>query len=98
MHPIPTRDDSLVLKGTLTVFKRRCGKASCRCANGDPHESPALTYTDSGRTKTVTLRPDEVDEVAAALARYDSARNNLDEAATAGLSRLRARRARRARS
>ena len=98
MQPIPTRDNSLVLKGTLTVFKRRCGKASCRCANGDPHESPALTYTDSGRTKTVTLRPDEVDEVAAALARYDSARNNLDEAATAGLSKLRARRARRARS
>ena len=49
-------------------------------------------------TKTVTLRPDEVDEVAAALARYDTARNDLDEAATAGLSKLRARRARRSRS
>jgi hypothetical protein len=35
--------------------RRKCGKASCRCAAGAPHESPALSYSVAGRTKI--LRP-----------------------------------------
>jgi hypothetical protein len=83
----------LVLRGSLTTFRRRCGKASCHCASGDPHESPALTFTESGRTKTLALSAAEVGEVAAALERYEAARAELDAEAEAGLARLRARRA-----
>ena len=85
-----------MLRGTLTTFRRRCGKPNCRCAAGDAHESPALTYTESGRTKTVTLAPDEVAEVAAAIERYEAAQADLDNAAASGLARLRGRRAGRA--
>lgn len=92
MACIATRSRPLVLRGTLTTFKRRCGKPACRCANGDPHESPALTFTEAGRTKTITLSAAEVREVAAALARYEAARAELDGQAEAGLARLRARR------
>lgn len=92
MSCIASRSRPLVLRGTLTTFRRRCGKPSCRCAAGEPHESPALTFTEAGRTKTVTLSAAEVDEVAAALARYDTARAELEARAEAGLSRLRARR------
>ena len=84
-----------MLRGTLTTFRRRCGKPNCRCANGEAHESPALTYTESGRTKTMTLAPDEVEEVAAAIERYEAAQGDLDDAA-AGLVRLRSRRSGRA--
>lgn len=69
-----------MLRGTLTTFRRRCGKPNCRCATGEPHESPALAFTDGGRTKTLTLTAAEVTEVAAALARYEQARAELDEA------------------
>ena len=55
----------LLLYGTLTTFRRRCGKPSCRCATGDPHESPALRYTENGRTKLVTLTEADVDRVLA---------------------------------
>ena len=92
MPCIVTRSRPLVLRGTLTTFRRRCGKASCRCAAGEPHESPALTVTEQGRTKTITLSASEVDEVAAALARYEEARRKLDAQADAGLARLRIRR------
>ena len=85
--------DLLLLRGSLTVFRRRCGKPSCRCAAGDPHEGPALTFTEGGRTKTVTLAEAQVAEVAAALARYRQARAELDRAADAGIAALRARRA-----
>jgi hypothetical protein len=83
----------LVLRGTLTTFRRRCGKPACRCATGEPHESPALTYTEAGRTKTLTLSPAEVAEVRAALARYEQAHAELERAAHEGIVALRGRRA-----
>jgi hypothetical protein len=92
MPCIARRVQPLVLHGTLTTFRRRCGKPACRCASGEPHESPALTYTERGRTKTLTLSATEVGEVAAALARYESARADLEAAAVAGIVALRGRR------
>lgn len=92
MACISSRSRPLVLRGTLTTFRRRCGKPSCRCASGEPHESPALTFTEDGRTKTITLSAAEVDEVAAALSRYEAAKADLDVRADAGLARLRSRR------
>jgi hypothetical protein len=92
MPCISSRSRPLVLRGTLTTFRRRCGKPTCRCATGDAHESPALTFTESGRTRTITLSQAEVAEVAAALERYETARADLDAQADAGLARLRARR------
>lgn len=83
----------MVLHGTLTTFRRRCGKPTCRCATGERHESPALRVTEAGRTKVITLSASEVAEVTAALARYDKARAELDGQAEAGLARLRSRRA-----
>ena len=92
MPCIASRSRPLVLRGTLTTFRRRCGKPTCRCASGEPHESPALTFTESGRTKTITLSATEVAEMASALARYEAARFELDAAAEAGLAKLRGRR------
>ena len=93
MPCIASRSRPLVLRGTLTTFRRRCGKPSCRCVNGEPHESPALTFTEAGRTKTLTLSASEVAEVAAAIERYQRARAELDAQADSGLARLRSRRA-----
>ena len=93
MPCIARRSRLLVLRGTLTTFRRRCGKPACRCAAGEPHESPALTYTEAGRTRTVTLRAADVVEVRAALARYEQARAELEQAAAEGLAVLRGRRA-----
>jgi len=93
MPCIAARSRPQMLRGTLTTFRRRCGKPTCRCAGGDPHESPALVYTVEGRTKTMTLSAEDVAEVAAAIARYEAARAELEDAAAAGLARLRSRRA-----
>jgi len=81
-------EDAPMLRGNLTTFRRRCGKPSCRCANGEPHESPALTYTEGGRTKTLTLSASEVKDVRAALGRYTRAKTQLDRSASKGLLAL----------
>lgn len=89
MGCIATRSRLWVLRGSLTTFRRRCGKATCRCATGEAHESPALTFTEGGRTRTITLRATDVEQVSAALARYEAAKADLDAQAEAGLARLR---------
>lgn len=91
MRSINRRPEPSLLRGTLTTFRRRCGKPTCHCATGTLHESPALTYTESGRTKTLTLTEAEVAEVAAALTRFQEATAGLLAAADAGLAALRAR-------
>lgn len=78
-----------LLRGSLITLRRRCGKPNCRCATGEPHESPALSYSHQGRTKTVTLREDDRELVAAALERYRLAREKLEQEAEAGIETLR---------
>jgi len=51
-----------------------------------------LTFTEAGRTKTLTLSASEVAEVAAAIERYETARAELDARADSGLARFRSRR------
>lgn len=92
MSCIADRTRPLLLQGTLTTFRRRCGKPSCRCATGDPHESPALRFTENGRTQTLTLTEAEIAEVSAALARYARAQADLDSQAAEGIAGLRSRR------
>ena len=86
----PTAETEMV-RGSLFTLRRRCGKPTCRCATGDPHETPALAYPQDGRTKTLTLTGVDLREVQAALARYHKAKAELDRAADAGVAALRAR-------
>lgn len=85
-----SRQEDQLLRGTLFVLRRKCGKPTCRCATGEPHETPALAYPSGGRTKTITLTHADVAAVRAALARYAAARAALDGAADDGIAALRA--------
>ncbi|HET9142379.1 DUF6788 family protein [Actinophytocola sp.] len=79
-----------MLRGSLITMRRRCGKPTCRCADGVVlHEGPALSVSVSGRSVTVSLRPAQVPAVAAALARYQAARDALEAQASAGVAALR---------
>lgn len=82
------RGKPLVLRGSLIVLRRRCGTLTCRCATGEPHESPALSYSEGGKTRILTLRPEDVREVRAALDRYKKPIAALDRQAESGLRQL----------
>lgn len=89
MTAVAARDeDPRVLPGSLITLRRKCGKASCRCAHGAPHESPALSYSVAGRTKILTLAAEEVPAVAAAVARYRTTVTALEAEARAELDTL----------
>ena len=79
-----------LVRGSLVTLRRKCGKPSCRCADGEQlHENPALSFSEQGRTRIVALRPEDLATVEAALGRYRTARDKLEQDAAAGIEALR---------
>lgn len=77
-----------LVRGSLIVLRRRCGKSTCHCAQGQPHTTPALSVSEQGKTRLLTLRPALVPAVRAAVRRYQAAQAQLQRQAAAGLRRL----------
>ena|SRR5680860_60145 len=78
-----------LVRGSVVVQRRRCGKPNCHCASGEElHETTALSYSQSGRTRTLMLAAADVAAVARAVERYRRARAELDAQADAGLAAL----------
>lgn len=87
--PSPRIRTAALLRGSLITLRRKCGTLTCSCAKGRPHESPALSYSVSGATKMLTLRPQDVRDVRAALKRYQNALQALEREALSGILALR---------
>ncbi len=50
--------------GSLVESKRKCGNKNCRCANGgELHSAHILTKRANGKTKTIYIPVDMVEEV-----------------------------------
>ncbi len=50
--------------GSLVESKRKCGNKKCRCANGgDLHSAHILTKRENGKTKTIYVPVNMVEEV-----------------------------------
>lgn len=78
-----------MVRGTVLVHRRRCGKPNCRCATGEAaHESTVLSYKQGGKTKFVMLPAAEVEPVREATERYRSAKASLEAQGNAGLADL----------
>ena len=77
-----------VLRGSLIRLRRKCGKPNCHCAQGQPHSGPALSYSQNGKTKLLTLPPVQLPQVRAALKRYRRDVLRLEQQANAGLRQL----------
>ena len=76
-------------RGSIVTLRRRCGKPNCRCKDGKPHETPALSYSVKGSTCMLTLREADIPKVKAGLARYRRELTALDAEALRSIERLR---------
>jgi len=59
--------------------------------SGDQHATPVLSYSLDGSTRLLTLRPQDVSGVKAALKRYQEALGALNRKALTGIRALRRR-------
>ena len=91
MAPRKDPKGEAMVRGSV-VHRRRCGKPTCRCADGESrHEAVVLSYSEGGRTRFVMLPGSEVAAVRAAVERYRAARAGVEEAGEAGRAALVAR-------
>ena len=78
-----------VVRGSVVTHRRKCGKATCRCAGGEQlHESTVLSYREGGRTRFLMLPAQDVATVAAATARYRAALAKIEADGEAGRATL----------
>ncbi len=78
-----------MVRGSVVVHRRRCGKPTCRCAGGQQlHESTVLSYSEQGRTRFVMLPAAQVAAVRAAVERYRAAEAKLEAQGEAGRAAL----------
>jgi hypothetical protein len=50
------------LSGSLIRVQVRCGKANCRCANGQPHEAHVVSRKEKGRTASYHVPTERVED------------------------------------
>jgi hypothetical protein len=68
-----------MIRGSVVVHRRRCGKPTCRCAAGEAlHEATVLSYSERGRTRFVMLPAGQVAAARAAVDRYRAAQARLE--------------------
>ena len=78
-----------VVRGTVLVHRRRCGKPNCRCASSQElHESTLLSYKEGGKTKHLMLPAVDVEPVRKATERFRAAAAALRAEGDAGLAEL----------
>ena len=82
-----------MVSGTILQLRRRCGKPQCHCANGEPHVTWALSYSEKGRTRMLTVRPQDLPALRGDLSRYRAALMALEREALAGIAQWRRRKA-----
>lgn len=82
-----------MVRGTILQLRRRCGKPQCHCAEGAPHVNWALSYSEKGRTRMLTVRPEKLPSLRSDLARYRAAVAALEREALAGIAQWRRRKA-----
>jgi hypothetical protein len=59
-----------IVRGTVYVLRRKCGKPRCACTTGALHPSTVLSWTQDGRKRLRTLRPAEQLEMTRQTGRY----------------------------
>jgi hypothetical protein len=63
-------DRHQMVKGTVYEQRRKCGKASCHCADGELHRSMILSRSEEGRTKLIGIRSGHLRELEVLTKRY----------------------------
>jgi hypothetical protein len=80
-----------LLAGSVVQQRVRCGRTGCRCAQDDQHKhlKTAITQTVEGKTRTVYVPVDLVEDVRAWAAEYKRVKQLLKEISELTLAQVR---------
>jgi hypothetical protein len=70
----PFFSDKPVIKGTVYELKRKCGKAGCKCTQGELHRRMVVSASEKGKTKLCAIPHGFLIEVQSKVRRYQELR------------------------
>jgi len=77
-----------LMRGTLTVRSRRCGKDGCRCAKGEPHVSLYLVQSRKGKPRQIYVPKEWEERVRRAVKDYQEMQTLVEEISELEWARL----------
>lgn len=83
--------DSGLIRGSLAMRSRTCGKPNCRCTKGKKHVSLYLVERENGRYRQVFIPKDLEEVVRLWVKNHQKARNLIEEISRAHYERVRKR-------
>ena len=81
-----------LLRGTLSMRSRQCGKPTCRCASGQLHASLYLVQSQQGQPRQVCIPKDWEERIRQGVSNYQELQRLLEELSELEWQRLRERR------
>jgi hypothetical protein len=87
--------DQEFIQGSVVTMARRCGKARCRCRQGQKHESLYLSVLLEGKRRMVYIPPELADEVRRRVAAYREVETLTGAVSASCVDRVLARKAQR---
>ncbi len=70
---------SRLMRGTLTIRSRQCGKSGCHCARGEPHVSLYLVQSQKGKPRQLYVPKEWEDRVCRAVRDYQELQNLVED-------------------
>jgi len=71
--------DAGLLRGSLLMRERRCGKPSCRCAKGEGHPALVVQFKSDGRTRQIHVPKSMEAEVRLWVEQYQEIQQRIEE-------------------
>ena len=81
--------DNWLLRGTLSVRSRKCGKATCHCASGELHASLYLIQSHDGKPRQLCIPKPWEPRVRQAVNDYQEMRRLIEEVSELEWKRMR---------
>ena len=81
-----------VLRGSISVRRRVCGKPNCRCTRGERHEAMYVVYRTQGKTVQLYVPKEWEGRVRRWVKRYGEARRLLEKLSGVHEAKVRRRR------
>lgn len=77
-----------LIRGSLTIRKRVCGKANCWCTSGGGHSSMYLSYSHNGKLQQMYIPEEYQQMVSEWVGQYKDARGLLEAISSLSLKKL----------
>ena len=71
----PSFSDKPVIKGSVYELKRKCGKAGCKCAQGELHSRMVISASEKGKTSLRVIPHGFLVEIQIKVRRYQELRH-----------------------